>query len=177
MIGYVAFALFALTVPAANWLIGNVGTECFAAGPCVIPVGLGYYAPSGVLTVGAALLLRDVVHERLGAVWALAAILSGALLTAAIAPPSLAMASLLAFCLAEIADFLVYSPLRRKRLWMAVLLSGVAGAVIDSLVFLWLAFGSLAFVEGQVIGKVWISLLAVPVVRAVGARKSLGGER
>ena len=28
MIGYLAFAAFAATIPAANWLIGNIGTEC-----------------------------------------------------------------------------------------------------------------------------------------------------
>lgn len=65
MIGHLAFALFALTVPAANWMIGNVGT-CIPDGPCLVPVGFGFEAPSGVLMVGAALVLRDIVHERLG---------------------------------------------------------------------------------------------------------------
>lgn len=164
MIGYIAFALFALTVPAANWLIGNVGTYCIPQGPCVIPVGFGFDAPSGVLMVGAALVLRDVVHERLGALWALAAILLGAVLSAFFAAPALLLASTAAFLLAELADFAVYAPLRKKNLTTAVLASGLAGAVIDSAVFLWLAFGSLAFIEGQIIGKLWMSLAAAIVL-------------
>ena len=67
MIGYFALAAFALTIPAANWLIGNAGTTCIPNGPCLIPVAPGLMAPSGVLMIGLALVLRDVVHERLGA--------------------------------------------------------------------------------------------------------------
>jgi len=166
MIGYVAFALFALTVPAANWLIGNVGT-CISNGPCLIPVGFGLEAPSGVLVVGAALVLRDIVHERLGALWALAAIAVGAILSALFAAPALVIASVAAFALAELADFAVYTPLRQRRLMLAVLLSGLVGAVIDSAVFLWLAFGSLAFIEGQIVGKLWMTLIAAGLLLLV----------
>jgi queuosine precursor transporter len=31
-------------------------------------------------------------------------------------------------------------------------------------VFLWLAFGSLAFLNGQIIGKAWMVLLALPAI-------------
>lgn len=160
MIGYIAFALFAATIPAANWLIGNVGTECIPNGPCLIPVGFGLMAPSGVLMVGAALVLRDVVHEQLGKWWAVSAIVAGALLSAFFAAPALVLASSSAFLLAEAADFVVYAPLRRKHLGWAVLLSGMAGAVVDSAVFLWLAFGNIALIEGQVIGKLWMTAIA-----------------
>ena len=163
-LGYLAFALFALTVPAANWLIGNVGTYCIPQGPCVIPVGFGFDAPSGVLMIGAALVLRDIVHEKLGAVWALAAIALGAVLSAFFASPALLLASTAAFLLAELADFAVYAPLRKRHLTAAVLASGAVGAVIDSAVCLWLAFGSLAFIEGQIIGKLWMSVAAVAVL-------------
>ena len=40
----------------------------------------------------------------------------------------------------------------------------MVGLVVDSLVFLWLAFGSLDFLLGQVIGKTWMVLLAIPLV-------------
>src|SRR4051794_10606174 len=59
--------LFCLTIPAANWLIGHIGTECASGGPCLIPVAPGLLAPSGVLMVGAALVLRDLVQRRFGA--------------------------------------------------------------------------------------------------------------
>jgi uncharacterized PurR-regulated membrane protein YhhQ (DUF165 family) len=162
MIGYLAFAAFGATIPAANWMIGHVGA-C-AAGPCVIPVGFGLYAPSGVLMVGLALVLRDLVHERLGAVWAAVAIVIGASLSLLFAPPALALASGAAFLLSEGADMAVYTPLRKRRLLTAVVLSGIAGAMVDSAVFLWLAFGSLDFLAGQVLGKVWMTLAALPVL-------------
>ena len=40
----------------------------------------------------------------------------------------------------------------------------MAGLVVDSIVFLWLAFGSLDFLLGQIIGKAWMVLLAIPLV-------------
>ena len=160
MIGYIAFALFAATIPAANWLIGNVGTVCIPQGPCLIPVGFGLDAPSGVLMVGAALVLRDIVHERLGALWALAAIALGAVLSVFFASPALVIASVAAFALAELADFAVYAPLRKRHLTAAVLASGIVGSIIDSAVFLTLAFGSLAHIEGQIVGKLWMTLIA-----------------
>ncbi len=74
------------------------------------------------------------------------------------------MASATAFLLSEFADFAVYTPLARRRLVTAVVASSVVGLVVDSIVFLWLAFGSLEFLLGQVIGKLWMVLLAIPFV-------------
>lgn len=48
----ILFAFF-LTIPAANWLIGNFGSVCVPKGPCLIPVWPGVLAPSGVLMIGA----------------------------------------------------------------------------------------------------------------------------
>src|SRR5690606_15323558 len=66
LIGYVALALFALTIPAANWLIGHVGVQFDPHGPHLIPVGFDLMAPSGVLMVGLAFTLRDIVQRELG---------------------------------------------------------------------------------------------------------------
>lgn len=162
--GYAFLILFCLTIPAANWMIGHVGTVCVANGPCVVPVAPQIMAPSGVLMVGAALVLRDLVQRRLGAAYGLAAILAGAVLSWALAPAALVAASTAAFLLSEFADFAVYTPLARRRLVLAVLASSVAGLVVDSLVFLWLAFGSLEFLEGQILGKLWMVLLAMPLI-------------
>ncbi len=63
------------------------------------------------------------------------------------------------------ADFAVYTLLQRRGLVRAVLASSVAGLVVDSLVFLMLAFGSLQFLPGQVVGKAWAVLVSVPVIR------------
>jgi len=45
-----------------------------------------------------------------------------------------------------------------------VLASGAVGLVVDSLIFLWVAFGSLEFLPGQVIGKAWMVALSLPLV-------------
>ena len=164
-------AAFAATIPLANFLIGNVGTVCIPDGPCLLPVGFGLTAPSGVLVVGASLVLRDMVHEAGGAKAALIAIGIGGLLSALFAAPALLIASVLAFTMAELADLAVYAPLRERRLWLAVLLSGIAGAIVDSAVFLLIAFGSLEFIEGQILGKLWMTLLALPLIWTVRAQR------
>lgn len=166
-------AAFAATIPLANWMIGNVGTVCIPQGPCLLPVGFGLTAPSGVLVVGASLVLRDMVHEAGGSKAALIAIGIGGVLSAFFASPALLMASVLAFVLAELADLAVYAPLRDRRLWLAVLFSGIAGAVVDSAVFLWLAFGSLDYIAGQTVGKVWMTLLALPALWLVRMQRRI----
>jgi uncharacterized PurR-regulated membrane protein YhhQ (DUF165 family) len=121
-------------------------------------------APSGVLMAGIALVLRDLVQRRLGVVASSLAILAGAALSALLAPPALVIASAVAFLLSEFADLGVYTPLARRGLVLAVVASGVAGLIVDSIVFLWLAFGSLDFLSGQVVGKAWMVLLSIPLV-------------
>ena len=162
--GGIFLVLFCLTIPAANWMIGHVGSFCIPNGPCVLPVAPGLMAPSGVLMIGAALVLRDLVQRRLGVEYGIAAIVAGALLSAGLAPPSLVIASAAAFLLSELADFAIYTPLARRRLVLAVLASSTVGLVVDSLVFLWLAFGSLDFLGGQIVGKAWMVLLSIPLV-------------
>jgi len=162
--GGIFLVLFCLTIPAANWMIGHVGKICVPNGPCLVPVAPGIMAPSGVLMVGAALVLRDLVQRRLGVEFGIGAIIAGAIISAGLAPPALVLASAAAFLLSEFADFAVYTPLARRRLVAAVIASSVVGLVVDSIVFLWLAFGSLEFLPGQIVGKLWMVLLAVPLV-------------
>ena len=121
---------FIACIPAANWMIGNAGTVCAPPhGPCLVPVwpwgpkGMPLMAPSGVLLIGLALVLRDMVQRRLGRAAALTAIVAGALLSGAVAPPPLVYASAAAFLLSELADFAVYTPLQSRGLVLAVLAS------------------------------------------------------
>jgi len=154
---------FALCIPVANWLIGNAGTVCVPQGPCLIPVAPGgLMAPSGVLMIGLALVLRDLVQRRLGLGWAVAAILGGTALSALLVPPALVIASASAFLLSEGADLAIYTPLQRRGLILAAVASSLVGLVVDSIVFLSLAFGSLEFLLGQVVGKAWMVLAALP---------------
>ena len=164
-LGILAFLLFLGCIPLANWMIGHVGTVCLPDGPCLIPVAPGLMAPSGVLTVGFALVLRDLVQRFLGRAWGLIAVLLGTAVSALVAGPSLVLASGVAFLLSEFADFAVYTPLQRHRLTLAVAASSIVGLLVDSVVFLTLAFGSLDFLAGQVVGKLWAVLIAIPLVR------------
>jgi queuosine precursor transporter len=166
-LGFVALTGYIGTIVLANVFLGHVGIcpSVGEPGPCVLPVGFGLYAPSGVLWVGAALALRDMVQEALGRRWAITGILVGAALSWLVAAPGLALASGVAFLLSEAADFAAYTPLRERHLrWQAVLASGAAGSLVDSAVFLWLAFGSLTFLAGQFVGKTEITLLCAALV-------------
>src|SRR6476659_2587771 len=72
--GIAVLIAFGLTIPAANCVIGHLGTVCPPNGPCLIPVAPGLMAPSGVVMVGLTLVLRDLVQRRLGPGASLAAI-------------------------------------------------------------------------------------------------------
>lgn len=161
-IGLVAVLGYIATIFAANWLIQHVG---------IVSVGFGLTAPAGVYAAGVALTLRDVVQVTLGRIAVVVAILVGAALSFLVSP-TFAAASAAAFLLSEFADFAVYTPLERRSWLGAVLLSNSVGLVVDSLLFLWLAFGSLTFLGGQIVGKAEMTLLAIAVL-AVGRRALL----
>jgi uncharacterized PurR-regulated membrane protein YhhQ (DUF165 family) len=171
--GGIFLVLFCLTVPVANWMIGNVGTTCVPNGPCLIPVAPKLMAPSGVLMIGIALVLRDMVHRDVGWRWAAAGIAAGSALSFVVAPPALAIASTVAFAFSEAMDQAVYAPLWRRRLVLAVLASGLVGAAIDSALFLWLAFGSLDHMAGQIVGKIWMVGAAAWLLRLRTRRRAI----
>ena len=68
------------------------------------------------------------------------------------------------------ADLVVFTPLQRRGLVLAVLASGIVGLTVDSIVFLDLAFGSLDYLAGQVIGKLWAVLAALPLIHLLRRR-------
>jgi uncharacterized PurR-regulated membrane protein YhhQ (DUF165 family) len=154
----ILIVLYLSTIPLANWMISNLGTQFFPGGPHTIPVGFGYSAPSGVLMIGLALFLRDLVQKTYGRKVTLIAIGVGVLLSYAV-NPAVATASAIAFACGELADFVVYTKLRKKTLVGAVVSSGIIGGIIDSFLFLQIAFGSTMYWQGQVIGKTQMALL------------------
>lgn len=161
--GWLYLVLFIGSIWLANYLVGHVGVVCPPQSPCLVPVWPGIMAPSGVLAIGASFTLRDLVQRRLGRAVTIAAIVAGAALSALLSP-RLALASGAAFLLSEALDLLVYTPLQERNLILATLASNTVGLVADSVAFLFLAFGSLQFIEGQIIGKAWMTLLALPLV-------------
>jgi hypothetical protein len=148
-------ALYIATIFGANWAIQTFG---------IIPIGFGLAAPAGVFFAGLALGLRDLVQESLGKRATVAAIVVGAALSALVSP-QFALASGGAFLLSETADFVIYTPLRQKSWIWAVAASNVVGDVVDSALFLALAFGSLDFLAGQVAGK-WLTVVPCVLLMA-----------
>lgn len=162
-IGLVAAAAFVATVWLANYLVVHVGP---------VGVGFGLVAPAGVYVVGIAFTLRDVVQRTLGRTAVVAAILLGAALSYLIAP-AFAVASAVAFLASELADFAIYTPLAKRSWAGAVALSNTVGAMVDSFLFLTIAFGSLEFFWGQVVGKSWMTLAAVALLAVAGRRRAV----
>jgi len=155
-LGIAAALAYVGTVIAANWLVQHFG---------VIPVGFGMSGPAGVYVVGLALVLRDYVQWSLGKRWMLLALAVGAALSFLVADPHLALASLAAFTFSELADFALFTWIA-PRWGAAVAIGGAVGAVADSVIFLSIAFGSLAFLPGQILGKVYGIAFAVAVIAA-----------
>ncbi|HYI16030.1 MAG TPA: VUT family protein [Thermomicrobiales bacterium] len=162
-IGRIAIVAYVLTVVAANWAIDEFGT---------VSVGFGLTAPAGVYFAGLAFTLRDITHDTLGRWYVLAGIAVGSVISLlqsdnATIPggvTSIAVASAAAFLLSETFDFAVYTPLRERHWIGAVVASNVVGLIADSVLFLWLAFGSLEFLGGQIVGKGWMTVAAVIVL-------------
>ncbi len=164
-IGIVAAVLFVATVWFANWLLQRYG---------VVSIGFGLEAPAGVFAVGLAFTLRDITHRTLGRTAVFGCIILGCLIAYLVEAGGtipgglvpIAAASAVAFLFSETADLAVYTPIEHRSFLGAVAASTVVGAVVDSALFLWLAFGSLAFMEGQVVGKLYMTALALPLLYA-----------
>jgi uncharacterized PurR-regulated membrane protein YhhQ (DUF165 family) len=159
--------LFIATIFCANWAIQAYG---------LVPVGPGLIAPAGVYFAGLAFTFRDLAQERVGRRWIVAAIIAGAVISGLVST-KFALASGIAFLVSELLDFAVYSPLRKRNWIGAVVASNVVGLVADSIVFLLLAFGSLQYLPGQIVGKAWMTLLAVAVLWLLRRRLAPSVER
>lgn len=150
------------TIIAANWAVATFG---------VIPVGFGFVAPAAVLFAGLALGFRDLVQDQFGRPITIGAIVIGAIISAFVSP-TLALASGSAFLLSELADLFVYTPLRERNWQLAIAASNAVGLVVDSIVFLWLAFGSLSFLAGQILGKSEITV-AFLIIGTIWRRRAV----
>jgi uncharacterized PurR-regulated membrane protein YhhQ (DUF165 family) len=169
-LGLLAAALLIATVAIANYLTTRYH---------FVTVGFGLTAAAGTYAAGLALGLRDLVHDLLGRRAVIVVIVIGAAVSYLVADPFIALASGVAFLIAEAADFAVYVPLRRRgaiggRRWtVAVVGSNVVGAVVDTVVFLALAFGWAAVtwpaLAGQLVGKGWATLALIIVIGGVRA--------
>jgi len=160
-----AIAIFILSVVAANLLTTRYG---------FVPVGFGFLATAGTYAAGVALVTRDFIHDLGGMLWVWVAVGMGAVLSFAVADPFIAVASAVAFAVSEVVDTAIYTPLRKRAWRSAVIGSSIVGAIVDTALFLGLAFGAAAItpqaITGQLIGKVlWV---AIPVALFGGIMRS-----
>ncbi|WP_406292278.1 VUT family protein [Embleya sp. NBC_00896] len=146
---------YAGTIPAANWVIQQHGA---------VEVWPGIHASAGVYFAGLAFTLRDLVHERGGATAVFVALGFGTVLSLLFADPRVAVAAATSFAVSEVADTAVYAALRHRGRLVAVGGSNLVGTVVDSVLFLSMAFGDLALLPGQMIGKVWATAAALCVL-------------
>lgn len=145
------------TIPAANWMVSNLDP---------IPLGFHQAVPAGVALAGLSLALRDWVRELGGRLLTVLALVVGVAVSYKVSDPAFATASAVAFGGSEALDFLVYEPLRKRGLIKAVAASNTVGLVADSIAFLWLAFGSMQYLPGQIFGKAVMTLLAIAAIAA-----------
>jgi queuosine precursor transporter len=151
-----SIAAYLACIIGANALVQHYG---------VVPVGLGLTGPAGVFLIGPALVVRDYIQWALGKAASLIVLACGIAVSYTIADPHIATASAVAFGVSELADFALFTWIA-PRWTSAVLAGGIAGALLDSAVFLQIAFGSLAFMPGQVLGKAYGVALASVVIAA-----------
>jgi uncharacterized PurR-regulated membrane protein YhhQ (DUF165 family) len=160
--------LFLSMIPLANYSLLHVGI-CHNGEPCVIPVWFYplIYAPSGVIFAGLAFVLRDILQRLSGLALSIYAVLCGTGLSYIYVSKELAIAACSAYFISELADTVFYSWLQRYNLVFAVLVSSVISLVIDSIIFLHIAFHSYHFILGQIIGKLLMVILATPLILLV----------
>lgn len=150
--------ILALFAYAASMIAANLTVAAF--GPVVAPV-------NAFFLIGLDLALRDWLHVRLK-LWQMGALILGtSALTYLLNPgaQTIAVASAVSFCLAALADWLVFA--RMPGSWFKrSASSNVAGAAVDSLLFPTLAFGALMpqivlmqFVAKVIGGTLWTLLL------------------
>ncbi len=160
---FVVLALvFVGVVVLANWL----------ASKYVISVWLTpYVAPAGAYMIGAILVLRDWLQQRFGFWLIFPLVFVAGFISLGMSyalnlstPPGVSLASvawgsMIAFTISETVEAAVFTPIRKRSLALGVGLSGTVGLALDSWIFLWIAFGSLAFFWGQF----WAKFTAVCV--------------
>ncbi|MGA8115672.1 MAG: VUT family protein [Actinocatenispora sp.] len=162
------------TLTAAVLFTGYAATIAGANGastlwPALVVADL--QIPAGAFFAGLAFTVRDLLQKAVGTRTTLLAIAVGAALSGLVAEPRIALASAAAFALSELVDLAVYTPLRHRSQIAAVGLSNTLGLLVDSLLFLPLAFGSLTYLGGQLVGKTATTAIAVAVLVGTRARR------
>lgn len=161
----IAVSAYVAAIVAANVLTFHFG---------LVPVGFGLLVTAGTYAAGFALLARDFVHRYAGLPWVFVGIAFGIVLSWLLASPAIALASAVAFGVAELVDLGVYSWAQPRGFVKAALVSNMVSAPIDTVLFLAIAGFPLTFeaIVGQYVGKVVYATL-IPLAIFVGVRALL----
>jgi uncharacterized PurR-regulated membrane protein YhhQ (DUF165 family) len=164
-------AVYIACIPLANLLVARFGA---------VPVWPGLVAPAGVYAVGVAFIARDFLQRSAEQMFGkgrgrwvtVGAVAVGLGLSYLLASPVLATASAAAFAVSELSDLAVFTALEGRGFLRALTLSNVVSAVLDSVVFLWLAFHSLQYLPGQLVGKLLMTVAALAVLVPLRLRRT-----
>lgn len=150
-------------------VVANIATSYFG----LVPIGFGLVVSAGSFAAGAALVLRDGVQVYGDRLYVLGAILAGAVLSFIMASPGIALASCVAFLVSELVDWGVFTPIRRKSLARAVVVSSIVSAPVDTVLFLYLAGFDVTWqaVLGQFVVKTAMALLAALIITVLANRR------
>ena len=150
LVSLASLVAYISAIVAANWMTARFG---------LVPIGFGLMVTAGTFAAGLALVARDGVQVAGGRRVVFAAIVAGAVLSALTSNAALAFASGIAFLVSELVDLGVFTPLRGRSLPLAVLMSSVVSAPVDTILFLHLAGFAVTWqaVAGQFIVKTAIA--------------------
>jgi queuosine precursor transporter len=164
--------LYLVCILLANWAAAQ-GRWILLGGLLVVPYGVPFIAPTFTL--------RDAVHRRVGVrgatilvqlgllasgAQALSDLLGGGSLAQPGSVARVALAGIVAFAVSENADTLIYQLLRRESWASRALKSNLVSTLLDSAVFISLAFGpALPLILGQWVSKWLIAALVVALLR------------
>ncbi len=159
----IAIAAFLVCILAANYVTTEYG---------MLPVGFGLVATAGTYFAGLTFVLRDSIQDAYGKRATLALIAVGAALSYLVSDPFIALASGVAFLAAETADLAIYTPLRKRGYLRAAIASNVVGALVDTVLFLWVAGFPIAdAIAGQMVGKVAVTAIVWAAVLIYRGRR------
>src|SRR5262245_29594347 len=160
-VGWLALAMFLASIPFANWWLTVHGLAHY---PLIGTV------PSAVWIIGVAFVLRDLGQLGAGRRWAWAAIVAGVVISYVVADARVATASAVAFAWSESTDALIFTPLANRgtrAFILGVSISGYAASVVDSVLFVRIAFGSYAGWWQLTVAKILFVMAATPIAWAI----------
>lgn len=163
----VSVAAFIACILAANYVTTEYGMIPVWPEPLLLATAGTYFA-------GLTFVLRDTLQDAAGK-WAVIALIAvGAGLSYLVSDPFIALASGVAFLVSELADLAIYTPLRRGGYIRAAVTSNIIGALVDTVLFLWIAGFPIAdAIAGQMVGKLAVTLVVVLAVTGLRVRRTV----